>query len=173
MKKTIFVVFFYLICFSTAFSQDIDYFGSIVIPKNDYFIRCTFTNLYVSVNINNQEIHIAEQNNKVNEKFMFIPAGNGYYFIKSQLQGNYLTIASENFSKGTLLKINEPIRDDSQKFKVISLGNNKFKFVAINKLVIQSNGVGNNDMKLGIWDDNGGVNQTFEILESESMKKLD
>jgi len=165
MRKSIIILIFTL-SFSIAYGQKNDYFGSIIIPKNEYFIRLASTNLYWE--ISNDEVKIQKDGNQ--DKFMFIPAGNGFYFIKALRNGNYVTTEKSNLSKDKVLKISEPIRDDSQKYMVISLGNNQFKLRDVNNLVIGS--FGGEDMVLRILDDKGSLEQAFEIIETESLKKL-
>jgi len=53
---------------------------------------------------------------------------------------------------------------------VISLGNNQFKLRDVNNLDIGS--FGGEDMVLRILDDKGSLEQAFEIIETESLKKL-
>ncbi|MEN8122327.1 MAG: RICIN domain-containing protein [Bacteroidota bacterium] len=166
MNKIITLIVF-LLTFITSYGQNNDYFGSALIPKNEYLIRPANTNLYWNVSKQNSaDIDLIKNNNTENSKIMFIPAGKGYYYIKFLKNGHYLTIKGA-IKKGALLHNSKPEQNETQKFKVISKDNGQFKFIAINKLSIEFSG---NNFKLNSNTNN--KNQIFEILEADSKKKF-
>ena len=140
-----------------SFAQNNQYFGSVLIPKNEYFVKSVNVNVFWS-STNNSIIC-----SKSKHKVMFIPAGNGFYFVKFQNNGYYLTVENSDLNKGRSLKIAKPNTSNSQKFKIISVGNGRFKFISFNGLAIKCD-----SNKLIIYDSLNKNNQVFEILESKS-----
>jgi len=151
-----------------SFGQGNDYFGSAIIPRNEYIIKLAGNNSYLNISAKASEVKVSEVNAPANQKFMFIPAGEGFYFIKYQANGQYLSI-NQATGKSAYLQISEPVRNNSQKFKVISIGNNQFKFLTADNHAIEFD-AGEKKLRTGTY--NGGKHQAFEILEANSMKKL-
>ncbi|MDF1547459.1 MAG: hypothetical protein P1P88_06540 [Bacteroidales bacterium] len=158
-------------CFSLSQiqGQANDYFGSAIIPKNEYLIRLASADLYWSLPQNN-EINITTLDKNLAAKVMFIPAGNGYYYIKFLSNGKYLQISDDNLNSGSHLLAGEPTRINLQKFKVIEKIRGQFKFITVNNLAIDQRC--NKGVKLCISDDNNTEHQTFEIMEVKNMVKL-
>lgn len=168
MKKYIVLIVFTFFSAIMSFGQNNDYFGSVIIPKNEYLIKVAGTNFYLSINHGSQEVLFVEKNSQHAEKLMFIPAGNGFYHIKLQSNGRYLSITDGKMSNGSLLQAAEPARNEAQKFRVIEKGRGQFRFVTINNLVFERS----NGNKLSIAVENGEGKQIFEILEAKTMEKF-
>lgn len=158
--------------FLGANGQSNNYFGSIIIPKNEYIIRLAGTNFYWGVNKFNKNELILENGVKLSGKFMFIPAGDGFYFIKYQLNGNYVNVGNSKINHDNFLKITEPIRSNEQKFKVVCKDSKGFKFISVDNQAIECIDERTNGLKLKLMNDYSTKNQTFEILEAESKKTL-
>lgn len=180
-------IFFSIIISLTTLSfygQNNDYFGSIVIPKNEYMIKTVNSDNYWGLNSKN-EVVLTKGSDYKTKKIMFIPASNGFYHIKFLHNGYYLTTSTK---KGECLKATEPERNNEQKFKVIKVEGSKFKFSAANNLVIEytlqpkeykpgtvtANSLNSKQLikKLKVSDFKGSNSQIFEILEVQSKKKL-
>ena len=183
MKQVLLILF--TLIFSVTFAQKNEYFGSAIIKKNEYFVKIKDSNLYWSDNKNNAKVYVTKNNDKRYQKIMFIPAGNGFYFIKFVKTGNYLTAG--NLQKTSFLSSTKPIKNNTQKFKVVRVANSKFKFITSNMLAVEfiakhSNSASNvsanslggqaENGKLRIWDNNASKNQKYEIIEADTKKKL-
>lgn len=108
-------------------AQKNSYFGSVIIPKGDYLVKQINQQKYWSVGKTSTEVILANKNDEGFNVVNFIPAGNGYYFIKFKDNGLYLS----NDNKG--LYVEKPLRKENQKFKVVDIGG-KFKFIPITNL---------------------------------------
>ena len=166
-----------VILYSQLLYGQTDYFGSIVIPKQEYLLKLANNNLYMNLN-NQKDIQFTNLTNIESHKLIFIPAGKGYYFIKLVKSGFYLTIKDNN-----LLQMQEPDRTDIQKFKVIRVGSGKFKIIALNGFAVSysypENKAGkvtansfdlHNVLKISAFKNK--QYQLFEILEADNNKRL-
>ncbi|NJO89980.1 MAG: RICIN domain-containing protein [Chloroflexia bacterium] len=167
MKKIITAISF-LLTISTLFAQENDYFGSVIIPKNEYLVKAKGSDLYWSfTNKEGETVLVTPASNETSCKLMFIPAGNGYYFIKSLQKGHYLN--ADNLAENTSINTKSPQRTDNQKFKVINIDDNHYKFITVNNLSINCN---SNNKEIQLKKDNGSDSQKFEIIEAATKKKL-
>jgi len=149
------------------------------IPKMEYKVRVAGTSQYWDIpghpdyNSKQGDIQVWGDDNGADRKVMFIPAGDGYYYIKFSHNGYYLDVKGGNINKNVHLQIYQPNRSDAQKFRVIHKGNGQFKFLTNNGYAIDCEGGGwKNGVKLQLWDDHGKNGQTFEIVRASNYSKF-
>ena len=149
------------------------------IPKKEYRVRVAGTNSYWDIpgHPNSQsragDVQMWTYDNGADRKVMFIPAGDGFYYIKFQHNGYYLDVKGGNLKKDVHVQIYQPNRSNAQRFKVLHLGNGKFKFLTVNGLALDCEGGGwKNGTKIQLWNDKGSRGQTFEIVQAGNGAKF-
>ncbi|MBI9066870.1 MAG: RICIN domain-containing protein [Salinivirgaceae bacterium] len=164
---------------STSVSTPTSVETTVTIPKKEYLVRVAGTNAYWDIpghpdrNSGSNAVQMWGFDNGADRKVMFIPAGDGFYYIKFSHNGYYLDVKGGNLNKDAHLQIWQPNRTDAQKFKVLHKGNGKFKLVTVNGLAVDCEGGGwKNGVKLQLWDDHNGQCQTFEIVEAGTKSKF-
>jgi hypothetical protein len=167
--KSLTILISLILLFLNASAQNNDYFGSVLIPKNEYKIKLSGTNLFWEAN--NSTVTF---NQELSTKIMFIPAGRGYYYIKFLHNNKYLTVSNKQSGNITDVYISSVKQTDNQKFKIVSKGQGKYEFVSVNNLVLGCNACDlDKKRKLQLWQsNNNNRNQLFEIFEFASNKKI-
>ncbi len=154
-------------------------YTTVSIPKKEYIIRVNGTNAYWDIpghpgykdGVN--KLQVWGLDNGADRKVMFLPAGDGYYYIKFSHNNYYLDVAGGRLNKDDYLQIYQANRTNAQKFKVIHKGNGQFKFLTVNGWALDcEGGKWKNGTRIQLWEDHNGQCQTFEIIEANTKQKF-
>lgn len=147
------------------------------IPKKEWKIAVAGTQQYWDIpgypnsSARNANVQIWANDNYADRKVMFIPSGDGYFYIKFSHNGYYLDDSGGQLNKGDNVQIWQPNRSNAQKWQVVHTGNGTFKILTVNGYALDCAGGGwKNGTNLCIWDDHGGRNQTFEIRDASNYR---
>lgn len=112
-------------------------------------------------------VSIWTKNGGKNQKWRFVPAGNGYYYIQSVSNPNYvLDAAGKSPKRGSNVSIWTNNKGNNQKWKIEQLANGSYviRSAANQSYVLDAAGSSpKRGANVSVWTSNGGNNQKWNI----------
>lgn len=112
-------------------------------------------------------VSIWTKNGGKNQKWRFVPAGNGYYYIQSASNSNYvLDAAGKSPKRGANVSIWTNNKGNNQKWKIEQLANGSYviRSAANQSYVLDAAGsLPKRGANVSVWTSNGGNNQKWNI----------
>lgn len=112
-------------------------------------------------------VSIWTKNGGKNQKWRFVPAGNGYYYIQSVSNPNYvLDAAGKSPKRGSNVSIWTNNKGNNQKWKIEQLANGSYviRSAANQSYVLDAAGSSpKQGANVSVWTSNGGNNQKWNI----------
>ena len=112
-------------------------------------------------------VSIWTSNGGKNQKWRFVPAGNGYYYIQSVSNPNYvLDAAGKSPKRGSNVSIWTNNKGNNQKWKIEQLANGSYviRSAANQSYVLDAAGSSpKRGANVSVWTSNGGNNQKWNI----------
>lgn len=112
-------------------------------------------------------VSIWTKNGGKNQKWRFVPAGNGYYYIQSASNSNYvLDAAGKSPKRGANVSIWTNNKGNNQKWKIEQLANKSYVIRSATNQSYVLDAAGSSPKRganVSVWTSNGGSNQKWNI----------